>query len=191
MKITELDKENLEALIISILELEDTDTIDIKDLPYDDKVVFMKRIFTEKNIINSSILLNVYTLIKSSNNLDDALFENEAIYFNSIEEYLDMKFDLKTDITVFNKQLAEYFIAVLKGVGVFESDNQDNCINIPLIYQRILLITDFFTLSKILLKVNEIDFGAILPALNAYNILATLSEKFSLGSELLKAFKLG
>jgi hypothetical protein len=189
MKITELE-ENLDGLINNILELEDTESIDIKELSYDDKLLFMKRVFIEKNLVNSSILLNIYTLIKSSNSLDDALFANENIYFNNIEEYLDIKFDLKADIIKFNKELIEYFIAVLKGVGIFESDGQDRCINIPLIYQRILFITDFYTLSRIMFKVAEIDFGIIPPALNATAILGTLSEKFSLGSELLKIFKL-
>ncbi len=95
----------LEEIYVKEKDSNESTFIDIKPLPFDLKKAVFKHALAYPDLLNSYMILNIFNLIKGYNTFDDSFFENPSIYFNTLEEFLDIKTDLASEIDVFMKQL--------------------------------------------------------------------------------------
>ena len=158
-----------DGMIVSVKDGIDTDTLlnDLK-LIYDfenseEAIVFLnlkglntsllteaiKYSLTREDLRNPYMLLNIINLIKIYNTLDDSFFENEKIYVSSIEDLLDVKLDLTSEIAEFQKKLSIYFISLFKSFNKTQYEPLDKHIALPNIYKNIIMSLDILTLSGI------------------------------------------
>jgi len=185
MKITEIP-ENLEEFLKNLEEEE----LNIKEIPFEQKIEFLKKCFSLEEINNASILFNIYILIKTNNNFEDEFFESDKVFFNNIEEFLDIKFELKDEIQVFTKELIESFLSAILGFHITEQDVTSDFIQIPLKYQKILYTADFHTISKLFEKVKKyIDLANVKPSVRSENIIYNHAEKLCVNLDVFNMLK--
>lgn len=133
-----------------------------------------------ENLENPSILFNVILLLKTYNSLNDAFFEDENVWFDSLEDFLDVKCELKQDIKGFNTKLAIYFISCLKSLGKFEYSFIDNPVEIPETFKNILTSIDIFTVSGILSNNNGYSDKDMKLIRNAYAYVSEIVSKMNM-----------
>lgn len=110
----------------------------------------LKHAFKTDNLVDPITLLNIINLIKPCNTLDDEFFKNENIFVNSIEELIDLKLEIKEDLTKFITNLSKYFIGLLKSYNKFDFIGTDDVVTIPPLYEKIILSVDIIILSGVL-----------------------------------------
>lgn len=133
-----------------------------------------------ENLENPSILLNVILLLKTYNSLNDSFFGDENVWFGSLEDFLDVKCELKMDIKAFNTVLAVYFISCLKSLGKFEYSFIDNPVDIPDTFKNILTSIDIFTVSGILSNNNGYTDKDMKLIRNAYAYVSEIIAKMNM-----------
>lgn len=148
LKLTTFNVEDLNEDSDLLKAINGEEDIFAKDLSFEDKILFFKEIFKRDNIINPSLLVNISLLILGGS-LEDEIFSREDIFFKSLVEYLDIKYELKTEINEFNLNLSKFFLGILKGYSVKLRELQ---VEIPYMYRCILEIANFSQISKILNK---------------------------------------
>lgn len=148
--------------------------ISLKKLDNEIKVEAMKYLFSQEDLIDSYALLNLYNFIKCYNTFSEDFFESSCVYINDVEEFLDTKYELKEIFDKITKDLCIYFLSVLKSCDKINTDF-DTMIVLPLLYQRLLFITDFPTLAVLLNKVQDIDLSKTFIVNNANAFLDSLS----------------
>ena len=130
--------------------------ISIKALSKEEKIAIIKHILTLDDVLDSYVILNIYNFIKGFNTFDSSYFYSPIVYVNDMEEYLDIKYELKEELSEFTKKVCVYYLSVLRSIDKIDN-NDPKMVIIPLIIQRILMIADFYTLSVMLNKVKSIN----------------------------------
>lgn len=130
--------------------------ISIKALSKEEKIAIIKHILTLDDVLDSYVILNIYNFIKGFNTFDSSYFDSPIVYVNDMEEYLDIKYELKEELSEFTKKVCVYYLSVLRSIDKIDN-NDPKMVIIPLIIQRILMIADFYTLSVMLNKVKSIN----------------------------------
>lgn len=133
-----------------------------------------------ENLENPSILFNIILLLKTYNSLNDAFFGDESVWFGSLEDFLDVKCELKPDIKEFNTKLSIYFISCLKSLGKFEYSFIDNPVEIPDTFKNILTSIDIFTISGILGNNNGYTDKDMKMIRNAYAYVSEIVSKMNM-----------
>jgi len=154
-----------------------------KDLPFEEKVLFFKEIFKLEQIMNPTVLLNI-SLIILGGSLEDSVFERQDIYFTSLIEYLDIKYELKEEINNFNIKIAQYFIGIIKGYSLQLDDTK---VDVTDTYWNIFEVANFEQISKILNKVS-INVESCPPVKNAGYLLNSLCKKNEVANVLAQLF---
>lgn len=124
------------------------EVIDAKEMPYEDKIRFVKYCMKYTDLINASALANISFLVYGKNISDDA-FTDERIIFNNLEEYVDAKYDLKAEIEEYGKELLRFYLGALKSYSVILPDGK---IGIPSSYKVILTTSEIKDISKLMTK---------------------------------------
>jgi hypothetical protein len=57
-------------------------------------------------------------LINGISNIDDDTIDDERIFFKSLEEYVDIKLQIRYEIDKFNIRLLEYYFGIIEGLEV-------------------------------------------------------------------------
>ena len=57
-------------------------------------------------------------LINGITDIEDDTLEDERLFFNSLEEYVDIKLELKPEIEEFKKKLLIYYLGIVEGLNV-------------------------------------------------------------------------
>ena len=138
------------------------------------KLEAMKFLFTQEDLLDSYAILNLYNFIKCYNTFAEEFFESACIYVKDVEEFLDTKYELKDVFDKVTRDLCIYYLSVLKSCDKINTDF-DTMIVLPLLYQRLLFITDFPTLAVLLNKVQDIDLSKTFVVNNANAFLDSLS----------------
>lgn len=165
------------------------DVLDVKNLPFEEKVEFFKYILSNEDVLDSVIILNIFNMIKCYNAFDDSYFEAEDTFFKDFEEYLDIKTSLRDELDRFSKQLCIYYMSILYSCGVTDDNADKDIISMPLVYQRILYVVDFISMSNILNKTKnfEIKVDDLYLIQNSCIYLESLSNRFLIGLKLMKS----
>ena len=144
---------------------------------------FLKKLLKFEPLLNPTALLNV-ALIILGGSLEDEVFERKDIFFNSLIEYLDIKYELKSEIDEFNLNLAKYVIGILKGYSLQLDDTKVDVTNI---YWNMLDVIDFSQISKIFNKIT-INTDDCPPVRNARYLLDSLCKKNEVAAALAMLF---
>ena len=108
--------ENLNDAYFS--ELDPEEILQIKDMSVEDKVTCFKYFLDSEIITNVSVISNIFLLINGISNIDEDAIEDERIFFKSLEEYVDIKLQIRYEIDDFNIYLLEYYLGVIEGLEV-------------------------------------------------------------------------
>lgn len=127
--------------------------IEIKDAPYEDKIRFLKYCMSFTDVINASVLTNISFMVFGSKITDDT-FEDKAIFFKDIEEYVDAKYDLRKELELYGIEILRYFFASIKS---YSSVLPDGKIDIPGSYKAILMASSIVDMSKMMNRIDHIN----------------------------------
>ena len=127
-----------------------TEIYDVKGLPFEDKKRFIEYIMGDKRLVNANLLMNIALLVKGSN-LDDETFDKPEVFFKSLEEYVDLKFELKDVIGAYTRDMLKYFFSAIKSYSLILPDGKEP---IPEAYTVLLCSSSIKDLSKLLNKVS-------------------------------------
>ena len=126
---------------------------------------------------NASILFNIILLLKTYNTLEDEFFNNKNVYYSSLEDFLDIKNGLKSNIKELNTKLSIYFISIFRSLNKFEFSFIDNPVQIPELYKNILLSVDVFTIGGILSNNNGFTDKDMLMIKDSYGYVSEITSK--------------
>lgn len=128
-------------------------------------------------LTNASVLFNIILLLKTYNTLEDEFFNNKNVYYSSLEDFLDIKNGLKSNIKELNTKLSIYFISIFRSLNKFEFSFIDNPVQIPELYKNILLSVDVFTIGGILSNNNGFTDKDMLMIKDSYGYVSEITSK--------------
>jgi hypothetical protein len=161
---------------------------DLKHASKEQKVEGLKFGFNTPDLIDPLMQLNLYNLVKSYKSMDDSFFDSSDVYFNDIEELLDIKLSLGTEIKAFIKQISIYFLSLFKSFNKFVFTPADEHVALPLLYKNIILSSDIGTLAGIFAKSPEFSTKELVYIDEAFTYLETLISRFQVGLDLMNLF---
>ena len=132
------------------------DKVDVKELPYDDKLRFLKLCMQTNCISNTCIVSNI-TILAQGRLIDEELYESDDIFFEDDIEYLDLSNDLREEIKAFNSKIVMYFLAAFKSMNNLISDGAED---IPNLYYTSLASYSLNSMSSAMQKA-EVDFNSL------------------------------
>jgi hypothetical protein len=149
-------------------ELNNEEILKIKELSIEDKVTCFKFFLTSEIITNISVISNIFLLINGISNIDEDSIEDERIFFNSLEEYVDIKLQIRREIDEFNTRLLEYYLGIIEGLEVVLDELKSH---IPNTHFNIMSLVTPQLISKIMTKyLTRIDTTKVKPHFHA-NVL--------------------
>lgn len=152
---SDISKEQLLEMIESVYnnELEenikDTYLLNFKSLNSELKAEVFKYAFTREDLKDPLTSLNILNIIKIYNTLDDSFFEDKNIWFNSLEDLLDLKLLIHSELKEFIKKFSIYFLSLIKSYNKMTYTPMDNNIELPQLFKTLFLSMDFMTASGI------------------------------------------
>lgn len=159
-------------------ELIPEEILQVKDLEIEDKIRCFKFFLNSDVITNVSVISNIYLLINGITDIDDEALNDERIFFNSLEEYIDIKLEIKDEIDKFNTSLLEYYFGVIKGLSVNLDELKSH---IPNTYFNLMPLVTPNLISKLTVKyLDRIDTCKVKPVFNANEIYNEINNTDSL-----------
>lgn len=161
--------------------------IDLKVLPIQTLICAIKHCLKRDDIRNSSIIMNLFTVVNSYNSLDEKFFEDSRIYVSSLEEYLEVKMNCKEEIKEFATNLTKYFLSCIKSSSKLEYTYLDDVVTIPKVYERMLTTLTILQLSTIMQKANPISTDDLFIIENATVYVNAIALRTSMSYKMLEA----
>lgn len=161
---------------------------DLKHATTEQKIEAIRYGLNTPTLNDPLMQLNLYNLVKSYNNMNDDFFNSDDIYFNSVEELLDVKLALGAEIKAFIRQLSIYFVSLLKSYNKMMFTPAEEHIELPQLYKNMVLSSDIMTLSGILAKSPAFSTDELVYINNAYVYMTTLIDRSKYGLGLLNNF---
>ena len=128
--------------------------IDIKPLSIDRKIAILNWALAKSDLKINPIILNILNLVKTYNELAPEYFANKNVIFNDIEEFLDIKTELKEQLQQFIDAFAIWYFSIFASVHKLEQNIFEEQEDVPPLYSILILLLDFYTLSGICAKAN-------------------------------------
>lgn len=162
--------------------------LDLKELSTEKLAEVFKFVLPNENLKDPLLILNIINLIKVYNSLDDTFFQNPDIYFNSIEELLDLKLEISSELAEFSKKVGVYFISLFKSYNKFHYAPTDKHYKLPPLYKTIFLSTDLLTLSGVFADAGHFNTSECIIIEDAIIYLTSLLMKGSMSFEMIEMF---
>ncbi len=162
--------------------------LNLKSLTTELKIEAFRYSLTRDDICDPYMILNMFNLIKIYNTLDDSYFSSVAVYVNSIEELLDIKLELQSELKRFAKQISVYFLSLLKSYNKTSYTPLDQHQELPLLYGYIFQFSDFLTISGIFSITESFSTDECKYIDDAFVYIKLLIEKSIIGDSLLMKF---
>jgi len=163
-------------------EVTSNHTIDIliKNLSYAHRKEALRAALCNTSLKNPIFLTNVFCLVKGYNTFEDAYFEHEQVFLNDEVEFLDIFDDVEEELAVVVKQIAEYYVSMLKTCNLIEGvENNPNTVKIEPLYEYLFGMMDVTILAKLLTSVKDPTIWETKKIVfNGLNYLGMISEKF-------------
>jgi len=103
-----------------------------------------------KNTRNVSLLLNLLNILKNYNTFSDSFFNNDDVYINNIEQFLDLKTALHDEIQSLANVIATFYLSIIKSMTKNEYTMLDEYVDMPQFMHAFYSVVDLCTLSGIL-----------------------------------------
>lgn len=160
------------------IELDPEEILKIKDLPTEDKVTCFKFFLGSDVISNISVISNIFLLINGISNIDEDTIEDDRIFFNSLEEYVDIKLQIRSEIDNFNIYLLEYYLGIVEGLEVVLDELKTH---IPNTHFNIMPLVTPRLISRIMIKyLTKIRAERVKPHFNANELYNKINNSDSL-----------
>lgn len=160
----------------------------LKNLSLDKLINAFKYALSREDLKDPLMLLNIIAIIKNDNTLDDSFFENKNIFISSIDDMLDLRIGLKSEIKAFKKQLSIYFLSLFKTYNKTHFMPSDNIIELPNIYNAIMLSIDLSVISGIFATSESFNTNECVYIKDAYKYLSNLMMKNAISMAFFKEF---
>ena len=159
-------------------QLDPGEVLDIKKLSTEDKILCFRYFLSSDAITNVSVISNLFLLINGISDSDDNALEDERIFFSSLEEYVDVKLEIKEEIDKFNIALLEYYLGIVEGLNVTLDELKSH---IPNTHFNLMSLVTPELISKLMLKyLTRIDCHNVKPAFNANDLYNKINSSDSL-----------
>jgi len=170
-----LNKEGIEKLPYVICD------VNVKECPFESKVATLKHMLGNEDLRSPTGTLNIYNLLKDVNSFSEEYFNCKETYTNSLEEFIDLRTELKEDLDRYAVSLSHLYLSICVNFGVL--DGTDPVHKLPSNYKSMFLISDLHTLSRVVKKhLNNIDLKNLKRIDCAPQIFGFWSEKHLLGN---------
>lgn len=147
--------------------------LDIKAMDTDSKVECFRYFLTSDVISNISVISNIFLLIDGVSSIDENTLEDPRVFFNSLEEYVDIKLQLRSEMDLFNIKLLEYYLGIVEGLDVTLDELKVHITNTH--YNIINLVTPTL-ISKLMLKyLTRISFENVNPVFHATELYSKIN----------------
>ncbi len=151
------------------------EVLEIKSLSTEDKIKCFNYFLNSDVITNYSVISNLFMLIDGSSGIDEAAVNNVRVFYNDIEEYVDIKIELKQEIENFKKRLLECYLSIVEGLHVrlpeLKTMPSNTCYNV------LCLVNPVF-ISKIMFEqLKNVDISNVKPAFNAETLYDKINDK--------------
>lgn len=130
-------------------QLDPNEVLRIKELDTENKIRCFQYFLTSDVISNISVISNIFLLIDGVSSIDDNTLEDNRVFFGSLEEYVDIKLQLRSEIDTFNIKLLEYYLGIIEGLDVALDELKSHITNTH--YNIMNLVTPNL-ISKLMLK---------------------------------------
>lgn len=152
--------------------------LEIKELPTEDKIKCFRYFLGTDVITNVSVISNLFILINGITDIEDNALDDERVFFSSLEEYIDVKLEIKNEIDVFNARLLEYYLGVIKGLSV----NLDELkTHIPNTFFNLMPLVTINLISKLTIKyLDRIENKNVKPVFNAMELYSEINNQDTL-----------
>lgn len=161
--------------------------LSLRNLPTSLLVEGLHVCFSRTDIKSPSILLNVYDTVKRYNTLDNSFFDSQDVWFTSIEQFLDAKIALRSKIQAFTDKMAFYYLSCIYSMHKVEYTMLEHHEAMPDIYLSFMLTSDFYTLSALVAKANNIQTKDLVLIDNAYAYITELCLRSNLAAKLFES----
>lgn len=159
-------------------QLDPNEILDVKPLSVEEKVQCFQFFLDSDIITNVSVISNIFIMINGITSIDDSALKDERVFFNSLEEYVDIKLQLKFEIDTFNIYLLEYYLGVIEGLDVVLDELKTH---IPNTHFNLLPLCTPNLISRLMLKyLQRIDPLRVKPHFCANEIYAKINQSDSL-----------
>ena len=169
------------------IEAREQPKISLRGLPTNLLLDGLRVCFSRTDIKSPTVLLNIYNTVKRYNTLDQSFFESEEVWFTSIEQFLDVKVGLKDEIQAFTNKMAFYFLSCIYSMHKVEYTMLDRHEPMPDIYLNFMLTSDFYTLSAIVGKADNIQTKDLTMIDNAYAYITELALRSNIAAKLFES----
>lgn len=143
--------------------------------------------FGRLDIANPCILLNLYNTVKRYNTLDNSFFESEEVWFTSIEQFLDIKVGLRSEIQDFTNKMAYWYLSCIYSMHKVEYTMLEYHEPMPDIYRNFMLTSDLYTMSALVAKADNIQTKDLMLVDNAYAYVTELALRSNIAAKLFEA----
>ena len=169
----------------STLDYESVD-LDIKNVETNVLIEVMRYCLTNEKLVNNKLLANVNILVNGYNTLDDALFESEMIAFKDLEQLLDVKLALQSEIKQFQTNAIYWYLCCVYSMHKVEYTYLDQISEIPNVFRKFLMGSNMMVISQMFGKANAIDTSSLKLVENGYPVISELSTNMAISSSLLQ-----
>lgn len=150
------------------MTIDASEILEIKNLSIEDKIKCFRFFLNCDCITNYSAISNLFILINGITSIDDESLNDVRVFFNDLEEYVDIKLELKQEIEQFKRKLLEYYLGVIQGLNVKLPELK---VHITNTHYNILHLANPMFISKIMLEqLKNIDVSSVKPTFNAESI---------------------
>lgn len=158
--------------------LEPDKILEVKELTTEEKAECFKYFLNTDVITNVSVISNIFLLINGITDIDEDALNDDRIFFNSLEEYIDVKLEIKNEIDVFNTRLLEYYLGIVKGLSVNLDELKSH---IPNTYFNLMPLVTPNLVSKLTVKyLDRINTKNVKPVFNAIELYSGINNTDSL-----------
>lgn len=161
--------------------------LDLKGVNQKALIEAIKYMLSREDLKDKLVILNIISLIKPCNSLDDEVFKSEDIYFNSLTEFLDFKLALNENLKEFCTTLSIYYVSLFKSYAKLEISFLDDARDMPSLYGTLIASLDFFTLGGIFSKARPFNTDACFVIKSAAVYVSNLADKNKITSSLYEA----
>ena len=152
--------------------------LEIKELPTEDKIKCFRYFLGTDVVTNVSVISNLFILINGITDIEDNALGDERIFFSSLEEYIDIKLEIKNEIDVFNTKLLEYYLGIIKGLSVNLDELKSH---IPNTFFNIMPLVTTNLVSKLTVKyLDRIENKHVKPVFNAMELYSEINNQDTL-----------
>jgi hypothetical protein len=184
-----ITKEELIKILQQVYDNKDeTHYLRLKGLSAELLAEVFKYALTQEELKDPLTTLNILNLIKIYNTLDESYFDNEDVWFDSLETLLDVKLIIHSEIKQFVKKFSIYFLSLIKSCNKVTYTPMDDNIELPQLYKSLFLSMDFMTAAGIFSTVKNINTDELYVINDAVKYLSDMMIKNCFGIQILGEF---